>query len=498
MRVIRTGIALAATAMFLTACSGDAVEVGGLAVGNSEAVLADADSAFDDLVKPGVDDGTTTVAEGSQCFFHREGDRGVADNVYCGPLRVLGASPDDAWYAVPVEPTASTSEKVSLGVVDAEPELTSISVDELFRPDGAEPVEVEALDEPQAPESPVSDVAVLAGVDSVQLDAGFEELDEPYRLVTPSAVITVEASADLEVIPAAVVSAVNSDSSYEEDAPSLYRPADGQKVRAWQVTVGSAPEIGPEADYYSDYRDASTSLAVGVGTQRLTIAGDLSYDTDTAAIACEQVQCPATDQAKYVLIVSAEGDDPASLIATVDGADQTLSLEDGALDSDVTAVAYSREKLAQQVSTTWETKTIAVQTQAQLEADQPDYCCAEDVNFTFGGEVQRVYLSPFDQSRGWAPAGKAWLVVPIGNDPRGDSTHHDFSIDWTKTWSLVVGDTVIPSEAQGEDVGAAVFVVDETFTEGTFTYSPAGSMQIADKTYPIATSDPLTLPITFP
>lgn len=356
---------------------------------------------------------------------------------------------------------------------------------------------------PEGPESPVSDLALIAAADSVHLDADFNQLDEPYRLITPAAVVTVTASAELDTVPDVLVAAAGEADGSGDDGDAL-RPADGQAVRAWQITVGPPPEIAPPPRNTGiatgQGRDATTSLFVDVGGI-LDLVGDLSTSAEPATyvdIYCESVQCPAIGPVEYVLLTSGPSGESAGLIAHVGETEQRLSLEDGSLDTGVSTVAYSRESLTQQVSTTWEDKTLAIRTEDQVLADQPNWCCYGDVTFTYGGGVEQVYLSPFDFALGWAPAGKAWLVVPVNSGPRPDDSVYVSTLDLTKSWTLTVGETSIPSEPPGEYSNVAVFQVDDTFTEGTFAYSPVGVVDAGEMEYPIPPTDPLTAQISFP
>ena len=522
------GVVVVSSALVLAACSGDAIEYRGNGVANAEEILAEADSTFHDVVAGQVDEGTATVADASQCFFHRAGEESIDTALYCGPVRELGGN-DGTWYAIALEASFAADDEVSLSIPATETQPGPAPDGELFRPDGAEPIAASELDEPQAPPSPESDFAVLADTNALEVDAEFQDLEQPFNLRTPAADFTVEAQASLETVPEGVISlaAGNSeDDEQQQDAPEgagvpYFRPADGQQVRAWQVTVASPPPMAPdperETDPFSDEeqqpRDASTTLVVEHGSQRLTVQGSITNETESdtslgfgnddgdnasATVPCEAVQCPEINNTQYILIMSAaEGEDP-SLIATVDGADQMLSLADGELTSELSQVAYSRDELSQQVSTTWGSTSVRVANEQQL--DDLVGVAADEVTYTFGGQVQRAFLSPFDYTQGWAPQGKAWLTIPIANDPRELSQSEEVNIDWAQTWRLTTGDESLPSDPEATTENAAVFLVNDDFKEGTFVYSPTGSTELGypGETFTIETDQQLTLDISFP
>ncbi|WP_129662585.1 hypothetical protein [Phytoactinopolyspora endophytica] len=514
---VRLAALVAVIATVSAGCSSDSsVQQDGTAVQNADEVIEQADTIFNDLVKEDVDDGTATVSEDSRCYFLRvDDDDNVDSNVYCGPVRTLGGDDDEAWYALPSDGVEDPEEGLLLQLPPTDDvALTSVAVDDLVRPDDEEPIDVSAVEEPQAPEAPVSDFAALAEAADLELTTEFTDLDEPYRLVTPSATLTVEAVAELDVIPTRVVGLArgstdvpDDDGEDSEDGGSVsapfYRPVDGQQVQAWRVTIGSPPEIGPEVDRWSDDdgRDASTAYALGAGSQRLSITGALTEDGGSAEIACELVPCEERNQTQYTLVASGTADAPMTLVATVDGTDQVLDLDTGELTGDVSQVAHSRTDTFQQVSTTWGTETIHLADEEEICG----YCDALDYNF--GGEVQRVYLSPFAAKKGWAPAGQAWLIIPIANDPAsltgdylGGDTFAEASIDLTTSWTLEVDGENLSHDPDAALGYTAAFLVEDTFTEGTFRYGPAGSVSYTDpdRTEPLETEEPLTLDISFP
>ncbi len=523
-RAIRssTFIIAVGTALAVSGCGSGAVEFQGSEVENADEVLSNLDGLFDEIVDDQVSAGTATISDESRCYLSRDGDDSIGESAYCGPARAMSATDDEHWLEVTLTENGTTDEGLRLTVEPpAAFELTATDADGLFRPDGEEPVAADSLDEPEAPEAPVEDYAALVSRDVPGLDAEFSELDEPHTLVTPSLTMTVEASADLDVIPDGVIL---SDSSADEaddmtgrdesaesedsgdDAP-FYSPADGQQVRAWEVTLGPSPEMAPDLDEYDSLgfggdsgRDASTALAVKAGNQRLVMHGSLSDDSDesdTLTVACPDVPCMDIDQQRAILFTSAAEDTDLSLVTTVDGQDQAVSLDDGTLTSEVSKVAYDREQLTQQVSTAWPSTTFLISAEDDVKSDV--YCC-DDITYTFGGEVQKVFLTPFDLAQGWAPDGKAWLVVPIANRPDElVDGNADISIDEAKSITLSTGGETLPSMPEAGDSDVTVFQVDSTFTEGTITYSPVGSAKVSGgETFPIKTDEPLTLDVAFP
>lgn len=504
--------AVGALVLAASACGGETIQFEGTTVGNAESVLSEADDAFDELTEAGVSAGTTTVAEESRCYFRRTGEDDIDTSVYCGPLRQLGAADDESWYPIALVEDGSNDDGVRLAIEpDDQPAPTAISSAELFRPDGNEPVAADSLDEPQAPEAPAADFAVFLPEGDAASHLEFEDLDEEYRLITPAMTLTVTAAATTDVIPREAVAA--QDDSYDAESESTdgvdtpyFRPVDGQQVAAWQVTIGPPPETtsDTEASYFSDgdARSATTAISLAAGSQRLSLHGAVGDASDddaaTFTVGCSEVPCSDIEQRQRTLLASFADDADPALVATVDGSDQVLSLEDGSLTSDVSQVAYTRETRVQQVSTTWPTTTFTIRTEEQLDKDQEFYCC-EDVTYTFGGEIQQVFLTPFDYAKGWAPAGQAWLTVPIANRPDELADGYArLNMDETKSMTLTIDGQSLSPQADAGQEDWVVFLVDDTFTEGTLTYSPVGSAKIDSKTYPVKTDKPLTLDITIP
>ncbi|PSL01608.1 hypothetical protein CLV30_11396 [Haloactinopolyspora alba] len=521
-------VMVAASALAVSSCGGESVRFGGEDVANAEEVLASADDAFDGVVQAGVSAGTTTVSDDSRCYFREAGEDGVDRTAFCGPVRRIGGNADEAWLPVPLAADGSTEDGLRLTVAATETsELTAVDSGELFRPDGGEPVAADSLDEPQAPEAPFADRAVALPLNQSGVDAEFEQLEQPYTLITPSVTVTVQAAATLDAVPADVVDQVSEsgessstvggtgaaeesdDTATGEPSVPFYRPAEGQQVQAWQVTFGPPPEIAPaEDDQYFGFgggsaepRDASTSFALAAGNQRLTVRGNLDMGTgmevDTLGVGCDEVPCQTNEQQQYLLLASMAEDASPSLVATVDGADQSLSLDDGTLTSDVSQVAYDRERLSQQVSTTWPNKTIVVRTEEQLDKEVEDAVFFDDITYNYGGAVQQVFLSPFDYAKGWAPSGKAWLTVPIINRP-DDLSSGELSLDEAATMTLKVGDQRIAAQSGAGRDSWAVFQVNDTFTKGTVVYRPTGSVSVYDQNYPLKTDEPLTLDVALP
>lgn len=103
--------------------------------------------------------------------------------------------------------------------------------------------------EPQPPQAPMRDVAVLDSPTLLDLDTPFEQLADRPVLVTPAATITVEAIAHPTVLPARAVELTVDDAASATEQPMrYYRPADGQELTAWMVSIDPADGIAPDVD----------------------------------------------------------------------------------------------------------------------------------------------------------------------------------------------------------------------------------------------------------
>lgn len=218
----------------------------------------------------------------------------------------------------------------------------------------------------------------------------------------------------------------------------------------------------------------------------------------TVTVACDEVPCDVVPEQQILLASTSTSTADIALSATTAGQTQTLDLRTGQVVSDVSQVAYARDGRIS-VSTTWPQTTHVVRTEEQLETEigrSMSDLTHGGATYTYGGAIREAYLSPFDARQGWAPAGQAWLVVPIVDDPAGSNGLWRADIDPAATWTLTVDDQVLTNTTDGEN-SVAVFLVDDDITDATFTYQPTGTLSIPhhDVAYPLV-ADALTATIS--
>lgn len=350
--------------------------------------------------------------------------------------------------------------------------------------------------EPQPPQAPVRDIAVLDSPTLLDLDTAFEPMTDRPVLVTPAATITVEAIAHPAVLPArAVELTVDEAASASEQPMRYYRPADGQELTAWMVSIEPAEGIAPDVNGVEEPIDATTELALDVAGRLMPITSD--QEDGTATIDCDEVPCDVAPGRHVLLASTSSSASDVALSATTAGQTQTLDLSTGRAVSDVSQVANERDGLIS-VSTTWPQTTHTVRTEEQLETEIGESMSDltnGGATYTYGGTIRDAYLSPFDAEQGWAPADQAWLVVPIADDPARTNGMWRADIDPAATWTLTIDDHILTNTTDGTS-NVAVFLVDADITHATFTYQPTGTLSIPhhDASYPLI-AEPLTATI---
>ncbi|MDF8265167.1 hypothetical protein [Luteipulveratus flavus] len=539
---LQTSVLAVALGAGVSACGGDdhdartikKVVMGGSEVTNPQALLDGARSQFLSVNQAAIDAKSASVSDSSSCFFRREsaGSETVVPKVFCGPIRRAGSSASQVWDTYDASVMA-TDDPAVLATVATESnavlgngvqQSTTVDPGLLVRPDGATPGDGSKLAEPQAPQSTLRDYAALLPEAGQQTGFTFKNLTSPARLVTPSATITVEAEAQPTTVPGMIDHPTpadddtgwsESDSPDTETAPAPVpsapavpsRAAEGQQLRAYRVTIEpGGPYPDPNAStsygYSTDSRakDASTSLSISVGGQRLSVHGatigeDTSYGDEseqtTVAITCKSLPCSkGAERQSYVLFVSSANGQAASLRATVDGQALSLPLTGGAPTGSVSTVGNTRKNLQQQTNVTWPSQEVKV----GFDPEYKEY----DKTATFGGGVPVVFLTPFDTRMGWAPKGQAWLEVPVTNRPDTDT---DFQVAGSAYW-LETGAGRVSEEADAGSDSTVVFKVPENFTTGTVKYQPSGSVKGVNTdgilTKPFKLAQPMVVSVSIP
>lgn len=477
---------MSAFALMVAGCSGGDSRAQDLGVANADEFIAELDADFDSSIVSQFDE-TVSASEGTErCFL--SGTEKLNPNAFCGPLRVLG-SDEGLWYAA-----AITQKEGADGVVLSRASvgwMESAAGLELHRPDGIEPADVTALAEPTAPRMEEQNFARLLPEGDLDAVVDWEEIEE-VTLRAPATDLSVTATAELNQIPSELITPSSGDDGDPEEgtgeawgSPSYYRPADGQRVTAWKVSLSEPTISGPATTGWrvAEAMDASARLSVTSGTQKLPVEavvdqqgwGTAAQEEDAFTVSCpDGVPCLGTSE-RYVLLINADADTPAELIVSTGGEDQKVNLDEGTVSSSVSSVANSRSTLSLSTSEVWPAQTHTIMSEEELDEMEGMYA-NEDLALTYAGSIPAVYLMPFERTEGWAPEGRAWLIIRIEDDPQNVSSGQDLEYDWASTYTLTVGDDTLTPAAGAES--RIIFDVPEDFSAGTFTYRPTGKVTL--------------------
>lgn len=328
-------------------CGSD-VRYAGRPIDSDVGFLARVEQQFrDDVTR-----GRANLGAGSHCWLLREPDSGEIDSLAaCGPVRHLAAADDGVWDLYRFKAVVNGHD-VSVDEVTVERSGTTLPAGrEPFRGDGAKvPADADSVAAPEPPAAKPGTVGLAPG-------AVLENVAKPDRnvVVIPGGTVEVIEVGEVRTLPG------------DERSP-LYRPADGEEFRAISFRVGT------DAGYRSTV-DVTPAFAVSAGGRKtpLELAGD---------------------GAPQRVVVSVPKSADASLLVTVAGVDQAISIRSGQRTS-TNAAAYYRTS-----------SKVAVNRQFPNRAfSRGDFSIQHQVTFT------EAELSPFDPERGWAPAGRSWLTL---------------------------------------------------------------------------------------
>ncbi|MEI3843137.1 MULTISPECIES: hypothetical protein [unclassified Microbacterium] len=462
---------LVGAVLVLSGCS-VSVQHEGSAVRNADAFLADADAAFLDAVA-GLPEDIAVRADDAKCFFEDTGGGEVGDRLFCGPIRQLGY--EDPWLSMSF--TAKVGRDDSVRLDDPVPGPYATPKGALLRA-GQQPSDPDAVAAPRGPQTDQKDFAVLlpwGEVPSVKIS----ELDDPALLAAPAATVTIDAEATLPLIPDAALSVLRGDEASRENESSFWRPAEGQTFTAWRVRVGDPVEMGPGHrglfGTSREDRDPSLSLAVDAEGTRLVVAsrgGGLSAKDGVARVECGSLPCNRPAGGDYLLVVSAPSDGTPRLIASTDGQEESVSLDGGEVKSEHSTAAYDGRTARMQTSAVWASKAFEVVSREEAGT----YGSPQSI--TYGGDVPAVFRTPFEARRGWAPAGKVWLVVPTENITVSSSGWGmEVRRDRVASWTAQFGEEAINAEPEIGASDNTVFAVGQDVTDITITFQPRGSIE---------------------
>lgn len=485
MRMRSWGTAAATGLLIITlaGCS-QGISAEGFDIENAEETAAAALSLLKDDNADALGQNTNTLSPGADCFFVKESPEAeeVSRTMACGPIRRLGVPEENAWDQYSLELSQTGKSKVNAEVEGAQEVGVAMDTALFVSANGADPAAPDTAPEPVPPATDVKNKAVLAD-EVTAVDAEFTDVDEPWTVKTPSVTLQVTATADLEVVPAELLTDNGSAGAEGEGegegdgyAPPYYAPAEGQQVKAYRVKV-SPPDIqsAPSSNGWSDSSEVGLSTQVTLNTdgQKLAITGgsqqessDGSESSDTYTLSCKSMPCEGQSASEQILLSTTPADKPAQLAATVNGESQTINLDDGKLESSVSTVDYERAERTRDVNEQLRSKA-AVKTDAKRNAD---FDC------TFVVDMTKAHLGGFDPDKGWAPAKKGWLAFELDNYDQNSASYdcgYFDDADFARDMTLTVGkDTIKATHADKDDV---LFEVPAEVTEATFQWTPSGT-----------------------
>lgn len=290
-----------------------------------------------------------TVSDDSRCYLQKS-EEVLADEAICGPIHYLGDD-ETTWDTATVEPVAG-QKGTTLMFDSFSSEGERLANAEPYRPDGKEmPAEVQ-LEEP--------DTEAAAPLEAAWDVASVDSVEESADVVTPAG--TVEVSG-------AKTSTRYGDASNRKKAP------EGHTFVAFQIR---------------NVAEASSSSGFGPSEEEGISDIDLAITTAGKSYPIGQAK-----SGTVVMAVPGDAAD-AKLKVTYDDLTQTVSAAGLTLDS--TATAYY-DGIQSHTSAT--TKKVI---NGEEDAEEAWYGYADE------GELE-ADRTAYDEKLGWAPEGKAWLVV---------------------------------------------------------------------------------------
>ncbi|QDP95517.1 hypothetical protein FOE78_06005 [Microlunatus elymi] len=480
-----------------------------------------------------IQNNSVTVGDNTNCFYQRpnKDSDDITDQVACGPIRRIGQPDDHVWdtYRLSFQPSADG--KSTARVQSATAHAVVVNTALLVSPDDTKPGAAADVPAPQVPQTSITDRAVALS-DQDLSDVTFSTPAQPIKLITPTATVQVIGQAVPGRVPQQLVAGQDDPAG---NAP-YYRPATGQKVYAYKVKISAPAEHAVPASTTAagTVPDLTTQLSIGVGDQQLPIADNradpqksfkINCGTTGAAYPCK----PAADT--FVILMTVPDNAAPSLAATTAKHTQSIALGTGQLTSSVSQVEYGHNSLVAKIGE----KVKVPSYQAKISVPDPtakppaDDQSADDQSAgdqsagdqSKGGSskdepsadssagasdkqtepatktktkkaswsmrIDSVALSAFDPTRGWAPAGKAWLVVTTSGYAKHDP---DDAFTDKRVSSIAVtsaGATYRPDGLTDADFAGGgplatssevswVFSVPDDLTEADFTFRPTGTV----------------------
>jgi hypothetical protein len=379
------------------------------------------------------------LVPGARCYFVPQGGDVYADQVACGPVT---HSTDDPAGNSDTDGTGSTDPTGGEPAEEPEPVPTDPGAGGTWDvyPVQAQVGQLQVTGEPAVGQQ--VDVTSLYRPDGLQPPGG-----ENGTTVTPTtdrgfAVRLDEDPGDVEAVDGSVLAGRTEVGVDGVAWPATVPDDSGQDVRAPAGFRFVAVNLGFQTDQGSP---AGTSLEIVVGDHRLdvtdVVSGDGSFYQDG-----------------WVAAVTPAGEDAPTLDVTYRGHTERLDLGSGErVDPPPLLYEPRSQDLNQEVAEAQVPVTIPV---------PAPHAAAVQVD---GYTITRADLTAFEENRGWAPDGQAWLVITV------DSLYNPYLTDTTaaggeeyfrfvprSSFSLQPdggGDPVAPENAGPSADGAGVAVV---------------------------------------
>jgi hypothetical protein len=391
--MMRSGLVLAAGLVLVTGCGASGLETGAGTVERktTEAFLTTVESDWHQRVDA---EPNKNLGADGRCYFVTGADGNQSlGTVACGPLRRLGTAERKVWDIVRI--TTTGGDKPGLEVPENEPwKQSQLRPDSssLWRPD--DKVTDDNADNLAAPPAP----AATSGLITVTAKSEtLEPKPASDKLVLPDGTVTLKGLATPETIGSGT---------------EVKAPASGEKFIA--AIFSTSPTVDPLTDRpvfeAAAGATAATKWTVTVGAEQRPV--DVLPRGDASAMTGDQM-----------LVASVPKDAPDVLLTATSGpVVQSLSLTTGKRTTD-TAAAYYRSG-----------------TLADLNKSLPNTRGNQGRDFTssYSLAMQKAVLAPWDPTRGWAPAGKAWVRVQLVSTLKYESIQYEF--DWTAPFLTATAD----------------------------------------------------------
>ncbi|MEV6411676.1 hypothetical protein [Kribbella sp. NPDC051718] len=390
----RVGVALAAGLVVLAGCGASGLETG---AGTVEKKTASAflTTTEGDWHKEVDAESNKNLDQSARCYFVTGADgKQSLGTLACGPIRRLGTPERQVWDVLPIQTTGGDKPGFEPADTDQwQKSQVRPGSSTFWRPDDKKADDnADALAAPPAP-------AAQAGLTTVSDKS--EKLDlKPAtgKLIVPDGTLTLKGLATPETIGAGT---------------EVKAPASGEKfvVAVFSTTPTLDPLTGSSAVNSGTSKAALTKWTVTVGSEQRPVEVFPADGSEAAA-------------AERTLVASVPKDaSDLTLTATNAGVVQKLSLTTGERTTTDVAAAYYRTGVSVDLN-----KSFPLTVRNIGVYYKSSYLLS----------LKKAALTPWDPTKGWAPAGKAWLRVQT--DSKLDFNYILYKTSWVPPFLTVTAD----------------------------------------------------------